>query len=263
MRRQHLVGLTIAGLLLGLSPLAAAGGGIPTCDGKQATIYAFPFLGTNGPDVIVASDANDLIQGGPGDDTICGRKGADTIQAGDGHDRVFGGRGADDIEGAGGRDELFGYRGHDYIKGRAGDDDINGGAGDDTCRQGAGSGTVTHCEKADLKVTITSPASAPAGITTFTVKVKNLGPDTTSYELILYEDDNAATCGDPPWDDDFIPFPALDAGATRSRTYSLTCTVDGAGAWVEVLADLIRHAHDPDFDNNLRSSRTELFLAAH
>jgi hypothetical protein len=60
--------------------------------------------------------------------------------------------------------------------------------GPDDWAQGAGSGHVVDCERADLKVTVTGPASAPDGLVRFTVKVENLGPDGTPYALELDEE---------------------------------------------------------------------------
>ena len=54
-----------------------AGGGIPECDGVEATIYDFEgdagrLVGTDGPDVIVGSLGKDTIEAKGGADLICG-----------------------------------------------------------------------------------------------------------------------------------------------------------------------------------------------
>jgi Ca2+-binding RTX toxin-like protein len=66
-----------------------------TCAGQAPTIVAsgtnLPVLGTSGPDVILGSDRNDVIDALGGDDVICGLEGADVVDAGPGNDRIYGG----------------------------------------------------------------------------------------------------------------------------------------------------------------------------
>lgn len=104
---------------------------VPMCDGKPATIYVrngrvvggpnnggffFGFLvGTNGPDVIVGTQGNEIIQGRNGRDTICGRGGNDILQGQNGPDTIYGGPGNDLINGGNGPDSCFGGAGNDLI----------------------------------------------------------------------------------------------------------------------------------------------------
>ena len=95
-----------------------AGAATPTCDGKTATIIATEeeTFGTDGPDVIVATDASRLIDGGGGNDAICARSeprsgvrlfggaGNDVVRGGPGKERLDGGLGRDRVNGGGGRD---------------------------------------------------------------------------------------------------------------------------------------------------------------
>ncbi len=141
--------------------------GVPTCDGKLATIVAAPgqslVVGTPRDDVIVAlGDSHsvygrdgsdtictgtdfDLIEGGPGDDTIIdagwsstgkgdtvrGEAGNDTISTGGSNDRIDGGSGNDTINSGGGDDVVDGQGGDDTIGTAAGNDRVDGGLGHD------------------------------------------------------------------------------------------------------------------------------------
>jgi hypothetical protein len=71
--------------------------------------------GGDDADVIVGSDADDLIAGG---------EGRNVIRAGDGDDVVSGGNHVDLVHGGDGDDVLRGIRGHDVLYGMDGDDDF-------------------------------------------------------------------------------------------------------------------------------------------
>lgn len=263
-------------------------------DSNDGNPIAGIIMGTNGPDVIVGTDGDDIIDGLGGRDRICGLKGNDLINGDDGNDRLFGGSGGDSINGGIGHDDLFGFAGedeldggagrdllkggghddklfgganddilkgegaNDLLRGQGGDDSLDGGPADDDCKQGAGQGPIRNCEKADLRIDVRGPASAGAGTTTFTVKVKNLGPRASTYSYELDEDNQEATCDGPqPWER-LHSFAELAPGATRTRRYDVTCTVNDAGAWVEVTGDLFTDARDARRANNRDKHRVNL-----
>uniref|UniRef100_UPI0027D29524 calcium-binding protein n=1 Tax=Acinetobacter sp. YH18001 TaxID=2601197 RepID=UPI0027D29524 len=102
--------------------------------------------------VLVATDANDIIQGYnshdmltglAGNDTIYGNAGNDTLDGGEGNDQLYGGQGQDSIIGGGGNDSLYGDDGHDHLLGGKGDDYLDGGAGNDTYHFSIGDGHDT------------------------------------------------------------------------------------------------------------------------
>jgi len=137
---------------------------VPSCNGVAATIYldhnnrivggpdagklfVGKLRGTNGDDVMVATDRSDLIKGRRGNDLICalrdhdeiyGGAGDDVIYAGGGQDYIRGGAGDDTIYGGNGWDLIFGNRGNDTMYGGKGSDQIFGGRGIDTGDGGAG-----------------------------------------------------------------------------------------------------------------------------
>jgi uncharacterized repeat protein (TIGR01451 family) len=121
------------------------------CGGEAVTI-----LGTDGPDTLVgtfandvirADDGDDLIYGFAGGDIICAGTGTDKIRAGRGNDEVLGGRGSDFIRGKRGDDALHGDSGRDRIRGGRGDDLLAGGSGFDRCRPGPGLDALHGCER--------------------------------------------------------------------------------------------------------------------
>lgn len=115
------------------------GGGPPTCDGHQATIWGSGILqGTAGPDVMVGSAGNDDIRGNGGDDVVCGGGGDDTIIGGPGDDVLFGEGGNDLIKGLAGNDTADGGPGDDRIQGNSGVDVLGGGEGNDKLWGGIG-----------------------------------------------------------------------------------------------------------------------------
>ncbi|AFZ32023.1 Hemolysin-type calcium-binding region [Gloeocapsa sp. PCC 7428] len=79
-------------------------------------------IGSNGSDIIVGTDFNDLILGLAGADIITGDGGNDTIR---------GGAGADILDGDSGRDLLIGGTGNDTLAGGSGRDTLTGGLGAD------------------------------------------------------------------------------------------------------------------------------------
>jgi Ca2+-binding RTX toxin-like protein len=92
-----------AALVLCLASGTASGSAEPsvtTCFGSSATIVAGPgeIFGTEGPDVIVASDdGQHFIHALGGDDKVCGGAGSDSIEGGPGNDQIDGGPGGPDV----------------------------------------------------------------------------------------------------------------------------------------------------------------------
>ena len=109
--------LALVGVPL-LGPAAAAG--IPTCEGKTATV-----IGTNGPDTLSGTAKRDVIVGLGGDDVIQGKGGDDLLCGGNGSDRLFGDAGNDQLYG--GFDRLGDDPAGTYLLG----DVLDGGEGDD------------------------------------------------------------------------------------------------------------------------------------
>lgn len=99
--------------------------------------------GSDGNDVLVASEGKDMIEAGNGNDTILAGGGNDLIDAGAGNDRVIAGDGDDVVEGGAGNDVLMGGEGNDVLSGGAGNDQLFGGEGNDTLRGGAGNDVLT------------------------------------------------------------------------------------------------------------------------
>lgn len=84
-----------------------------------------------GNDIIDGGDGNDLIYSGADNDLVMGGAGDDAIYAGLGNDVVFGGDGHDAIFAEGGNDVVFGGAGNDLIAGGGGNDVLSGDDGDD------------------------------------------------------------------------------------------------------------------------------------
>jgi Ca2+-binding RTX toxin-like protein len=222
--------------------------------------------GTAGPDVIVGSVGSDVIEGRGGRDRICGGVGKDSLDGGAGNDRLFGGGGDDVLDGGEGKDDIFGYRGNDlidggkrkdfvkggpgsdtiwggagpdvlkgnggadWVRGGAGNDSINGGPGTDDCLQQGGTGPVRQCEKADLKVRINGPSDISEGTFEAKVKVRNLGPDASSYSLVLDDQGNENVGCRFDVENEAQRFGSLRPGATRTRTYPIDCELRSSGS---------------------------------
>lgn len=106
--------------------------------------------GTDGFDVIIGNQADDIVTAGGGVDIVLGRNGWDVLNGEGGRDVVRGGRGDDIVDGGGGRDVVAGGQGNDVVTGGAGsdwvagnlgDDLLSGGVGDDFLRGGRGDDT--------------------------------------------------------------------------------------------------------------------------
>jgi hypothetical protein len=111
---------------------------VPTCHGKRATCVGTPgrdlILGSEADDVIVAGDGDDVVHGDLGHDIICGGEGNDSLFGAKGNDVIYGGPGDDWLFGAVGVDELYGGPGDDVLWGGPGQDKLYGGEGEhDVC----------------------------------------------------------------------------------------------------------------------------------
>ncbi|MDO9378666.1 MAG: hypothetical protein Q7T56_07435 [Nocardioidaceae bacterium] len=154
--------LTLAAGVVAISALVAApahAADVPTCQGRAATIVSTPgqesVLGTDGPDVIVATGARDL-QGLGGDDRICVDQ-AYYLIGGPGRDRLTstaqvyytsGGDGADVITIGGSSDYVNGDAGNDVVR-VATTNATYGGPGNDLLT-GTGGGTLFGDEGFDV-----------------------------------------------------------------------------------------------------------------
>lgn len=280
----------LAAALLAIPIAPGADAAVPICMGKAATIVGTArndtLTGTTGADVIVGLGGKDRINGQGGNDVICGGGGADIVKGGGGADRVKGGAGVDTIEGGDGNDRLAGSGGNDTIRGLRGDDRIDGGAGTDACSQGAGTGTIVNCEsaaasptpsptpapnpvpepqpepdpapdRADLAVTVKAPRKAVSGPATFTVVVKNNGPDAVAYTLKLALASQRATCAPVDWTGS-VAQAKLDKGDSRSQKVVATCQKTGGGAQARVTASVSFKGNDPVSTNDSSTGQARL-----
>ncbi len=83
-------------------------------------------LGTEEEDLIRALDGADSINGAGGNDTLEGGAGNDTLIGLDGDDLLLGGQGADILYGSAGRDAAYAGQGNDQVYGGGGDDFLYG-----------------------------------------------------------------------------------------------------------------------------------------
>ena len=157
----------------------AAGNLSPTSIVTAVKESSTPAVGTPGPDNIVGTDGDDIINGlsendtldggagndiinggsdedtlsgGPGDDILNGGSQDDYIEGGDGNDVANGGTGHDSIYGQGGIDILNGGQGNDLIDGSDGDDILTGGQGDDSLYGRAGQDRLRGSSGNDMLV---------------------------------------------------------------------------------------------------------------
>ena len=98
----------------GMTAAQAAAAGYTTHDHHDSAFAVIVVTGP-GPDWIVGSPLNDILDSQGGNDSICGREGDD------------------DLRGLSGDDTIFGNRGRDTISGGVGVDEGDGGIGVDTC----------------------------------------------------------------------------------------------------------------------------------
>jgi PKD repeat protein len=99
-------------------------------------------FGGAGNDIILGDTGNDEISGGPNDDIIEGEGGINILNGDDGADEISGGNNVDFINGGPGNDTLRGNGGIDQIMGGSGNDDINGNNGDDVLDGGFGNDII-------------------------------------------------------------------------------------------------------------------------
>lgn len=105
--------------------------------------------GTNGNDLMIASDNGDTLIGKQGDDCMIGGSGDDTLKGKSGNDEMYGNDGNDLIRGNMGDDIIYGNSGNDELHGGQDSDIINGGLGDDILRGKKGSDTLNGGEGND------------------------------------------------------------------------------------------------------------------
>ena len=111
---------------------------IPTCGDRKATC-----VGTEGHDLILGSDKNDVIVAGAGNDVVHADAMDDIVCGGPGDDSLFGARGSDVLYGGPGDDWLFGAADPNTLYGEEGDFDVLwGGPSMDLLDGGAGTHDV-------------------------------------------------------------------------------------------------------------------------
>ena len=121
------------------------------CEGLEVTVdIAAGDVPTEGDDVILGTDGDDVINALGGNDTICGLQGDDIIDAGDGFDSVFAGFGDDTVTGGAGNDLIVGSNGIDDLSGDAGNDRIRGGNGADALNGGNGNDIIRGGNDSDV-----------------------------------------------------------------------------------------------------------------
>jgi len=105
--------------------------------------------GTNGNDLMIASNNGDTLVGKAGDDCMIGGSGDDTLKGKKGNDEMYGNDGNDLIRGNQGDDVIYGNSGNDELHGGKDSDILNGGLGDDILRGKKGSDTLNGGEGND------------------------------------------------------------------------------------------------------------------
>ena len=124
------------------------------CDGQVPTIIAgsgqISISGTNGDDVILGNELDNVINGRGGNDTICAGDGDDTVNGRQGNDTIFGEGGNDILNGNNGDDIINGGEGNDIIKGGGNDDILHGGDGIDDIRGNGGADQLFGDEGIDV-----------------------------------------------------------------------------------------------------------------
>lgn len=153
--------------------------GTPGDDAMTAQNYEadLAYMLAEGSDTLVASEGDDLADGGAGNDVLILSNGDDMALGGDGEDVLSGGAGDDELHGQGGDDDIEGNGGDDLLYGGSGDDLLDGGQGDDILFGGLGDDVLILGE-GDLATggegmdefhvyEIDSPEAPPADITDF------------------------------------------------------------------------------------------------
>ena len=145
---------------------------IPICGGQQATC-----VGTEGHDLILGSEHNDVIVAGAGNDVVHSDALDDIVCGGPGDDSLFGARGSDTLYGGPGDDWLFGAVDPNTLYGEEGDFDVlwggpniemeylDGGPGThDTCmlQMGLGDYSPDGCNTVMRSKDVCLPASVTA-----------------------------------------------------------------------------------------------------
>lgn len=132
---------------------------VPQSDGTTQTVSARPFspsgeeiVGTDGKDLILGKNGNNIVKGLGSDDVIFEDGGNDIIDGGNGNDLIYsgadndlvmGGAGNDAIYAGSGNDIVFGGDGHDAIFVENGNDVVFGGAGNDLISGGYGNDVLS------------------------------------------------------------------------------------------------------------------------
>jgi len=142
-------------------------------------IDALCIVPTEGDDILVAFETNDMVNGLGGDDLLSGREGNDILNGGPGADRLYGGDDNDILYGMTGDDELDGGRNDDKLYGGDGNDTLKGYLGNDQFifAPGCGHDLIEDLDAYDSNMDM---ISLTGGLTFADIDVHR-----TSYDLIL------------------------------------------------------------------------------
>lgn len=136
--------------------------------------------GLKGNDIIFGAGGDDVLLGDWGNNTIFGMDGSDIIDAGiDGDNIVFGGDGIDYIYGGSGDETIYGEGGSDYIYAGAGNDEIHGGDEDDYIDAGLGNDTIYGGDGENTMIGGELGEAAPWELTVFQINESIYGTPLT------------------------------------------------------------------------------------
>ncbi|MBD1996571.1 tandem-95 repeat protein [Leptolyngbya sp. FACHB-541] len=99
--------------------------------------------GGSSRDVMRGDDGNDILNGGSGNDDMRAGTGKDILNGGSGQDLMLGGTENDILNGGLGNDRIYGEAGQDTLDGGDGRDRLHGGLDNDTLRGGRGDDLLT------------------------------------------------------------------------------------------------------------------------
>ncbi len=244
--------------------LLIGGSGADTADysSRSASVVADPDGaaddGVAGELDTIETDVENLT-GGSGDDELTGALGTNILAGGLGADVLDGAQGDDDLDGGDGSDDLTGGSGADLLRGGAGTDRLAGrDGGSDRIRCQAGTDTAIldaiddvngDCESVDVPATV--GPSGPAGTNGTNGTNGAQGPAGTNGA-------NGKTGAQGPGGPAGAQGPAGPQGAAgrdavvtckpvkgkgRASKFTVSCTVQLAGAGARVRAVLMRGGH--------------------
>jgi len=174
----------------GITLAAVIGEGLPIWGGRTSDLV----LGTEAGEVMHGGEGSDVVLGLGGDDDITGDDGDDIVVGDAGDDTLAGGNGIDQLYSGGGDDSLAGGDGDDVLWGEGGGNRLSGGAGndridftpDDVASDG-GDGVL------DLLLVMSNPLDAPLSFDLRQAENQNTTASGTSAVVTGYEAIDAAS----------------------------------------------------------------------